>query len=243
LSANRFVPNPFGAAGTLLYRTGDRAAFLPDGRVSFLGRVDFQIKVRGYRIEPSEIESALVFQPGVAQAVAVAQPDPVGGQRLVAYVVPNNDFPPTSAATLRVALAAQLPAHMVPAALILLPNLPLTPSGKVDRRALPLPAGVSDQPYAAPVGVDETILSQIWAEVLGVGRVGRNDDFVALGGHSLAAAQVVARAQDRLGVELSLASLFEAHSLAALAEQVVALRAIRTMANPASAVGREEGEL
>jgi len=242
LTAARFVPDAYGgAAGGRLYRTGDLVRWRPEGDLEFVGRIDTQVKVRGFRIELGEIEAALRALPGVGEAVAVAQGD--GEQRrLIAYLVaPAVDsagepvaVPP--ARQLREALLGRLPDYMVPAAFVTLPRLPLTPTGKVDRRALPAPAadalgdgfgGLAVGEHVAPRGPAEELLAAIWSQVLHVERVGAGDNFFALGGHSLLATQVASRVRDAFGVELPLARLFAAPTVAALAREVEAARAAR----------------
>ncbi|GEJ57770.1 hypothetical protein AMYX_25110 [Anaeromyxobacter diazotrophicus] len=222
LTAERFLPDPFaaGVAGARVYRTGDRVRWLPDGQLDFLGRLDDQVKLRGFRIELGEIEAALRAHPGV-KAAAAALKGEGGERRLVGYVVPLEGGPP-GADALAAHLAARLPAYMVPGAFVVLPELPLTTAGKVNRRALPEPAasepaGEAHLPPRTPV---EQVLAGLWTEVLGEKRVGRADDFFALGGHSLLAMQVVARVRDAFGVELPVRALFEAPSLGALARRI-----------------------
>jgi amino acid adenylation domain-containing protein len=216
-TAAAFVPDPSaGEPGARMYRTGDRARWLPGGELEFLGRVDQQVKVRGFRIEPGEVEAALLSHPGVREAVVVAREDGPGGRRLVAYVVGEDG----AADSLRAHLRAALPEYMVPAAFVALPALPLTSSGKTDRRALPAPAADVERGAAdAPRTVTEELLAGIWAELLG-GEPGAHDDFFALGGHSLLAAQVVSRVRAVLGVELPLRALFEAPTVAGLAARI-----------------------
>ncbi|CTP83376.1 non-ribosomal peptide synthetase [Xanthomonas graminis] len=217
LSAERFVPDPFAQQpGERMFRTGDLARWLADGRLDFLGRNDAQVKIRGFRIEPGEIEAALHSCAGVREALVVARDD-TGDKRLVAYLV--GDTSSVAPATLRAQLAARLPEHMLPAAYVQLEALPLTPNGKLDRAALPAPAGhaLDLQAYAAPLGDLEQVLAALWSELLGVEQVGRNDDFFALGGHSLLAVQLISRLRERLGVELPLADIFAHPRVAALA--------------------------
>ncbi|HEX7239391.1 MAG TPA: non-ribosomal peptide synthase/polyketide synthase, partial [Longimicrobiaceae bacterium] len=240
LTAGRFVPDAFGAeAGGRLYDTGDRARFLADGRIEHLGRADEQVKVRGFRIEPGEVEGALLAHPGVQRAVVVARDDRAGGKRLVAYVVPAEGAPP-SAGELRAWLRGTLPEHMVPSAVVSLETLPLTPSGKVDRRALPEPGDAGAAEPVAPSTPTEEILAGIWASVLGTERVGAHDDFFALGGHSLLGTRVVARLRDAFGVELPLRALFEAPTVAALAGRVEA--ALGTERPTAARIPRRAGD-
>ncbi|MHB0790164.1 amino acid adenylation domain-containing protein, partial [Bradyrhizobium sp. 5.13L] len=221
LTAERFVADPFGGeAGARMYRTGDLARYLPDGNLEFLGRNDDQVKIRGFRIEPGEIAARLAEHPLVREAVVVAQQDGRGEPRLVAYVVAAAEHGAEAdlAATLRRHVSAQLPDYMVPAAVVRLAALPLTPNGKLDRNALPAPddEAYARASYAAPQGEIETALAQIWAELLGVERVGRHDHFFALGGHSLLAVQFLRRALD-LGMTFNAADLFQTPILQDLA--------------------------
>ncbi|MDL2079743.1 amino acid adenylation domain-containing protein [Streptomyces sp. GXMU-J15] len=198
----------------LMYRTGDVGRWLPDGNLDFLGRDDFQVKVRGFRVEPAEIEKRLTAHPGVREAAVVAH-----GERLLAYVV-SAETPDA----LRAHAAATLPEYMVPAAYVAVPALPLTPNGKLDRAALPEPdaSAYARRAYVAPCGETEESVAAVWSELLGVERVGRQDGFFALGGHSLVAVRVVARLRERLGVEVPLSAVFEAPTLSAFAEAVAA---------------------
>ncbi|NRD48556.1 non-ribosomal peptide synthase/polyketide synthase, partial [Corallococcus exiguus] len=220
LTAERFVPNAFTSSpGERLYRTGDRARWRADGTLEFLGRTDFQVKVRGFRIEPGEVESALRRLPGVAETLVMAREDVPGDKRLVAYVA--TDGLALDAAALREHLQQVLPAHMVPSSFVVMEALPLTPNGKVDRKALPVPdASAPNSSYVAPRTPTEELLASLWAEVLNVPRVGAQDHFFELGGHSLLATQLVARVRAAFSVELPLRSVFEAPSLADLARRI-----------------------
>jgi len=221
LTAERFVPHPFSdEPGARVYRTGDRARWTADGELEFLGRVDQQVKVRGFRVEPGEIESAIRARDGVSDALVVAREDTPGHTRLVAYVVPRQGSAPDVDA-LRAALELTLPGFMVPSAFVVLDALPLTPNGKVDRRALPAPAddGAADA-YVAPSTPTEEVMTGIWSDVLGAGRMGRGDHFFHRGGHSLLATQLVSRIREAFGVELPLRAVFESPVLAALAREV-----------------------
>jgi amino acid adenylation domain-containing protein len=227
LSAERFVPAPDSPRGERLYRTGDRARWLADGRLDFAGRFDFQVKVRGHRIELGEIESALAGHPAVGEAVVTVREDRPGDPRLVAYVVAREGEAPAEPEALRAHLAARLPAYMVPSAYVVLGRLPLTPNRKVDRRALPAPDGeaVGGAGYEAPASALERELAALWEEVLGVERVSRTAGFFALGGHSLLATELVARVAAVFGVSLPLRTVFQASTVAAMAEVVAELRA------------------
>ncbi len=219
LTAEKFIPDPF-APGARMYRTGDRARWMANGALEYLGRVDFQVKLRGFRIELGEIEAALREQPGVREAVAVVRGGPAD-PRLVAYVVGES----AESAQLRDALRARLPEYMVPATVVVLEALPLSPNGKVDRKALPAPdLGAERASYVAARTPVEEVLCGIWAEVLRVERVGADDDFFALGGHSLLATRVVARAREAFAVEISLRAFFEASTPARLARYVESAR-------------------
>jgi len=218
-TAERFVPDPFGAPGDRLYRTGDSVRFLADGRLDFLGRTDLQVQVRGFRIELGEIEALLARAPGVREGLVTA-PEGTAGHRLVAYTVGTEGRDPDPAAV-RSFLERHLPRYMVPEVYVPLDALPLTPRGKIDRRALPSPE-VSRGP--APSGVVEEVVASIWGAVLGVDRITRDQDFFALGGHSLLATQMMARLRAVLDVDLPLAALFERPTLAGFSAAVRAVR-------------------
>ncbi len=223
LTDERFIAHPL-RPGTRAYRTGDLVRKLPDGNIEFLGRIDDQLKIRGHRIEPGEIERVLLGCASLTQAAVVAREHSPGDLRLVAYVVAGGSL---DVDVLRAAVSAKLPDYMAPSAYVSLDALPLTPSGKLDRRALPEPPAATDSsrtPYVAPRSETETLLAHAWAEVLGVEQVGVNDDFFALGGHSLLAMQVIARARHAVGIELPLHSLFVAPTVAGLADLVDELR-------------------
>jgi amino acid adenylation domain-containing protein len=216
LTAERFVPDPFATApGERLYRTGDLARWVEGGELRFLGRIDRQVKVRGVRIEPGEIEAALGAHPAVRACAVVPREDTPGERRLVAYVVGERVPAPTE---LRAHLAARLPEPMVPSAFVELDALPLTPNGKLDRDALPAPAAsLSGDGSAAPRDLLEMRLARLWESVLGVARVGIHDDFFALGGHSLLAVTLLARIREELGRDLPLAVLFQSATVERLA--------------------------
>nr|WP_245553364.1 non-ribosomal peptide synthetase [Nocardia veterana] len=216
LTAERFVANPF-APGARMYRTGDLVVWNAAGGLEYRGRTDFQVKVRGFRIEPGEIEAALRALPGIAQVAVLAQPDPRTGDRLVAYLVPAAaELDP---AAVKTALAQTLPSYMVPEAFVVLDALPLTVNGKLDRAALPRPAFEATA-YRAPETAAEQAIAEIFAAVLGADRVGADDDFFALGGNSLLATQVVARIGAAFDTRVPVRLLFEAATVAALAARV-----------------------
>ncbi|MGY4306614.1 amino acid adenylation domain-containing protein [Bradyrhizobium sp. USDA 4369] len=220
LTAERFVPDPFcGTAGGRMYRTGDLGRWRADGTIEFLGRNDFQVKVRGFRIELGEIEARLCAHDGVREAVVIAREDGPGDKRLVAYYVGDDGL---GAEQLRAHLQSGLPDYMVPAAYVRLERLPLTPNGKLDRKGLPAPEGeaCAARAYEAPQGATEVRLAGIWAELLGVERVGRHDNFFELGGHSLLAVTLIERIR-RAGLEADIRTLFATPSLAALAAVAV----------------------
>jgi len=227
LTAERFVPHPFSSdeRGGRLYRTGDLGRYLADGRVEYLGRGDEQVKVRGYRIEPGEVEAALAGYRGLREAVVRAHEEGSGEKRLVCYVVMEGEGE-WSAGGLREHLRERLPEYMIPTTFIQLEEMPLTPNGKVDRRALPAPddtRGESRDSYQAPRTPIEEMLAGIFASVLRVTGVGIEENFFELGGHSLLATRVVSRVREAFGVELPLRSLFERATVAGLSEEVEAL--------------------
>jgi acyl-coenzyme A synthetase/AMP-(fatty) acid ligase len=226
LTAEKFVPDPFAPEpGARFYRTGDRVRWLPDGNLEFLGRIDFQVKVRGYRIELGEIEERLKDHPAVRHAAVLIREDTPGDTRLVAYWVGDG---PADVETLRAHLGERLPAYMVPAAYVRLDELPLGRTGKLDRKALPAPEAdaYSTRDYEPPVGETETALAEIWAEVLGIDRVGRRDNFFELGGHSLLAVTLLDRMRER-GLHAEVRALFLSPvfaDFAASTDEVVELR-------------------
>ncbi len=220
LTAEKFVPNPFsGKPGARMYRTGDRARIRNDGTLEYLGRLDEQVKIRGHRIEPGEVEAVLESHEAV-RAAAVAARSVASGMMLAAYVVLKDGVESWSRheASLREHLKRSLPAPVVPSSITVLDQLPTTPSGKVDRRALPEPAATSiASERILPRTATEEIVAGIWGEVLGLSEVGIDDDFFELGGHSLSATQVISRIYNALGAELALRTLFEGPTVAALA--------------------------
>nr|WP_078861723.1 non-ribosomal peptide synthetase [Streptomyces sp. NRRL F-5650] len=219
LTAERFVADPFGPAGSRMYRTGDLARWNDEDQLEYLGRADEQVKVRGFRVEPAETEAELAAHPGVAQAVVVAR---AGRGRstdkhLVAYVVPASAGPVPEPKELRAFVSARLPEFMVPSAFVVLEGLPLAPNGKLDRAALPEP-DYTGTTYRAPRTPREEILAALFAEVLGLDRVGVDDSFFELGGHSLLATRLIARLRAELGVELPIRKIFDMPTVAALAQ-------------------------
>jgi amino acid adenylation domain-containing protein len=223
LTAEKFVPDPFGPPGARLYRTGDLARWLPDGVVEYLGRLDHQVKLRGFRIELGEIEAAIAAQPGVRETVVVVREDRPGEKLLVAYLAAAAGAVPPTAAALRAALRARLPDYMVPADFVVLPALPLSSNGKIDRRALPAPPRERPElgaAFVAPESPTEQTLAALWCEVLGRERVGVADNFFDLGGHSLRLGQVHARLQPLFAHPPALVELFHYPTIRALAAQL-----------------------
>jgi acyl carrier protein len=221
LTAARFIPNPFSPfSGDALYRSGDLACYLPNGDLEYLGRIDQQVKLRGFRIELSEIEAVLHQQAGVQACVVVAHQVAANDKRLIAYVVPKTDS--VSSPELRQFLKTRLPDYMLPATFVFLEALPLTSNGTLDRRALPLPEGTnpSSTLYQAPRTVIEKNLAEIWADVLRVDQVGIQDNFFELGGHSLIATQLIARVRRAFNMELSLRVLFETRTIEGMAQAI-----------------------
>jgi amino acid adenylation domain-containing protein len=220
LVGEKFVPDPYGGPGERLYRTGDLVRALPDGNLEFLGRVDDQVKVRGFRIELPEIEAALSQHPQVRETLVLSRDDPSGNQRLVAYMVPADLQAPPSLGELRSFLSAQLPTYMLPAAFVVLDAWPRTPHGKVDRRALPVPGAARPalaQEYVAP-GTDlERFLAGLWQELLGIEAPGINDTFFELGGDSIKGAIFTNKLQEHLGEIVYIVTLFDAPTIARLA--------------------------
>jgi acyl carrier protein len=246
-TAERFVPDPFSAEdGGRLYRTGDRVRYLPDGAAEFLGRLDHQVKIRGFRIEIGEVESLLAEHPSVREAVVIAREDAPGAKRLVAYLIPSEEESPTSA-ELRAHLKERLPDYMLPSHFVCLAEMPLTPNGKVDRRALPSPeqlrVGTAEDSAGARTPVEEVLVG-MWSQVLGVVRVGVNENFFELGGHSLLATQLVSRIREAFGVEVALRAVFESPTVAELAGQVEsALRSGKSVEAPPVVPVPREGHL
>src|SRR5258708_12257322 len=245
LTAERFIANPLSAeGGARMYRTGDRGRWRSDGNLDYLGRFDHQVKLRGFRIELGEIEARLAEHPAVREAVVLAREDAAGEKRLVAYYAASGmgeaEAASVGAEGLRAHLSAVVPDYMVPAAYVCLDRLPLTPNGKLDRKALPAPEQDTyvARGYEAPVGETETKLTEGWAEVLKLEKVGRHNNFFELGGHSLLATRVISRIREAFHVELPLQILFQNPTVAGLALQVAG--AARTEAPPLRGLPREQ---
>ncbi|MFF7169127.1 amino acid adenylation domain-containing protein [Streptomyces pseudovenezuelae] len=246
-TAERFTADPFGPPGARMYRTGDRVRLTGDGELEFHGRADSQVKLRGFRIEPGEVESVLTAHPAVAQAVVV-----VREEHLIAYVVPADSTDADALRThpardtvpdaLRTHLAEHLPDYMVPAAVVRLDRLPLTANGKLDRAALPAPFAQSGGSHAPRTPLEETLCG-LFAEVLGLPAVGPDDSFFALGGHSLLALRLISRVRDTLGAELTLRSVFGAPSPAALADAVAPAAVVRPVSRPVPGADPDQAPL
>jgi natural product biosynthesis luciferase-like monooxygenase protein/amino acid adenylation domain-containing protein len=240
LTAEKFIPNPFGAAGTRMYRSGDLARFLPDGNIEYLGRLDHQVKIRGFRIELGEIEAAMTALPAVREAVVMARKDSPDQVRLVAYLVPLNSTT-IDPSTLRGTLLQSLPEHMVPSHFVVLDRLPLTANGKLDRHALPAPdvAALALSTYMAPSTVTEHELAAIWSELLNipVERVGTQDSFFALGGHSLLALHLQHALTTRLKKSMSLTAFFTAPTIVDMAAMLDMENAPRSLLVPLQSSG------
>ncbi|WP_328345345.1 amino acid adenylation domain-containing protein [Streptomyces violaceus] len=249
-TAERFVADPFGGPGERMYRTGDITRWRADGTLEYLERADDQVKVRGFRIEPGEVESALRRHPEVGQAVVLVREFgvPAAGSgparrpegvdnRLVAYVVPSDTAGcggPPRTGELRAALARQLPDYMVPAAVVVLDALPITANGKLDRAALPVPRFGTQTQGRAPRTPLEAVLCELFADVLGVERAGIDDSFFDLGGHSLTATRLAGRVRSRLGLELEMRTLFDTPTVAALSQDLAGAKRVRPPLEPAS---------
>ena len=219
LTAEKFIPNPFSEdPGSRLYKTGDLARYLADGNIEFLGRIDTQVKIRGFRIELGEIEAVLMQHRAVGEAVVIAREDARGDKTLVAYVVNHEDVPPSE---LRSFLKGKLPEYMLPSAIVVLDRLPLSPNGKLDRKALPAPEYRSEEAFVAPRTPNEQTLAAIWAEVLKLEKIGIHDNFFDLGGHSLLATQVISRVRKTFELDIPLRALFELPTVAELAKLIV----------------------
>lgn len=223
LTAERFIPDPYSSArGAQLYRTGDLARWLPDGQIAYVGRADEQIKVRGFRIEPNEIVSLLNSHPGVLASAVIAENDPSGAKRLLAYIVSNGTSSPR-ASELRTLLLSQLPDYMLPSTFIRVDDLPTTTNGKLDRNALPVPNAnnsLQEDEFVAPRTPLEERVTVIIASLLGLEKVGVNENFFFIGGHSLLGTQLIARVRDAFGIDLSLRSIFDLPTPAQLAQEI-----------------------
>ncbi|MGA9769160.1 MAG: amino acid adenylation domain-containing protein [Blastocatellia bacterium] len=244
LTAEKFVPDPFSNGEGRLYKTGDLARRLTDGNIEFLGRVDHQVKIRGYRVELGEIEAVVMAHPAVRAASVILKEDKSGEKRIVAYYVADSRA--LHSADLRTFLLGRLPAHMVPSTFVSLSSLPLTPSGKVDRAALPEPDCEMLElrpPFIAPTNPVQECVAGIWAELLGLEHLGIHDNFFELGGHSLLATQVISRLRKAFQVELHLRHLFDQPTIAGLSETIEAARWAMQTPSTASDAEMEEGEL
>jgi amino acid adenylation domain-containing protein len=221
-TAQKFLPDPFGArTGARLYRTGDAARYLPDGKLEFLGRLDHQVKIRGHRIELGEIETALLQHPALREAVVVARNEGAGDKRLVAYIVAAREQLSPTVNELRRHLREQLPDYMLPAAFVILPALPLTANGKINRRALPAPEKLRPEletTYTPPHTRAERLIASVWQEVLGLEKVGLHDSFFDLGGHSLLTIQVQLKLREKFARELNIIDVFKYPTVGAMAE-------------------------
>ncbi len=237
LTAERFVACPFGVAGERMYRTGDLARWTPAGELEYLGRSDDQVKIRGFRVELGEVEAVLAAQPGVGQAAVVVREDRPGDARLAGYVVPAAGAV-LDPAGLREAAGRTLPGYMVPAAVMVLDALPLSPAGKLDRRALPAPQYAAAAGGRVPATARERALCEVFAQVLGLDRVGVDDSFFDLGGHSLLATRLVSRIRAVLGVELPVRAVFENPTVASLAGALDGAEAARPALGPMPRPGR-----
>jgi acyl-coenzyme A synthetase/AMP-(fatty) acid ligase/acyl carrier protein len=256
LTAERFVPDPFAAEpGARLYRTGDVCRYLRGGDIEFLGRVDQQVKVRGFRIELGEIEAVLAGHPGVRECVVEAR-DAAGEKRLVAYVTRSAEEPNVdegsgmdkgggmTARELWEYVRERLPEYMAPSSIVLLDEMPLTPNGKIDRKALPAPDKTKDRlenDYVAPSTETERVLAEIWSKVLGVEQVGATDNFFTVGGHSLLATQVVSRVRQSFQIEMPLREMFESPTIAELAKVVEKIRGQQSPAGVSTISARRRG--
>lgn len=249
LTAEKFIPNPFSSDSTArLYKTGDLARFLPNGQIECLGRIDYQVKVRGFRIELGEVEATLGKHPSVQECVIAAWKNDANDERLVAYIVGKRGDEGATVGELRTFMKQKVPDFMVPSNFVLMDALPITPNGKVDRKALPQPdvaRGLAEN-YVAPRTELEQEMADIWAQTLKLSRVGIHDNFFELGGHSLLAAQLLSKIRQKFAVDLQLRLLFEASTVAELAERLETIRwaaqAAQTTSDDTSA-DFEEGEL
>ncbi|MGW7793208.1 non-ribosomal peptide synthetase, partial [Streptomyces tricolor] len=239
LTAEKFVPDPWGGPGDRMYRTGDVVRWLPGGALEFLGRADVQVKIRGFRVEPGEVEAALLRYPAVSQVTVAVREDVPGDKRLVAYVVLEPDAEESVLPALRAHAAGAVPDYMVPSAFVALDAFPLSTTGKIDRRALPAPdtRSVAESGYVPPATEAERVLCEIFAEVLDVHPVGADDDFFALGGHSLLATRAIARIRARFGPDVPLQAVFERRSPRRLAETLGAPGTVTDVIRPVPRTG------
>ena len=244
MTAQKFVPDPFGGGGRI-YKSGDMVRRLPDGNLEFVGRVDHQVKVRGFRIELGEIESALNALESVRESVVTAKTGPAADTRLVAYIVPSR--PDFRAGEIRQSLKGKLPEYMIPSAFVVLDAMPLGPTGKIDRAALPEPsrdARDRETPLVPPSTPAQEKLAAMWCELLGMDQVSIHDPFLELGGHSLLAAQLIARVRDQFDVDLTLRAVFDYPTVAAMAEHIERERVhAHGAAGPASMRAPRGGDL
>ncbi|MCF2149914.1 amino acid adenylation domain-containing protein [Desmonostoc muscorum LEGE 12446] len=241
LTAEKFIPNPFSEKATRLYKTGDLARYLSNGEIEYIGRIDHQVKVRGFRIELGEIEALLAQNSTVREAVVVVRKDSVDSQRIVAYLVPENEQTLTIP-ELRSFLESKLPSYMIPTNFVILEALPLTPNGKVDRKALPalnIVITEFEESFVAPQTSIEKQLATIWMEVLGLEKIGINDNFFELGGHSLLATQVISRINKNLDIELPIRKIFELSTIAKFAKIIEEKQIIFKSLLPIERVSRE----
>jgi acyl carrier protein len=226
LTAEKFIPDPFGGrAGARIYKTNDLARFRPDGEVELIGRMDFQVKIRGMRVDLEEIAATLRRSPSVREAVVVMREDEPGDQRLIAYIIPA-EIESLDLAELKRRLRSSLPEHMIPAIFVSLKAFPLSHNGKVDRRALPAPSRERpelSEAFVAPRTPIEEVVANVWSEALGLERVGVLDNFIELGGHSLLATRVTARLREAFSIEAPLRMIFESPTVAQQSEQLEAL--------------------
>ncbi|MEG4971171.1 amino acid adenylation domain-containing protein [Microcoleus sp. K4-B3] len=264
LNAEKFIPHPFAENRTAfsliqnsssfilsehIYKTGDLARYLPDGNIEFMGRSDHQVKIRGFRIELGEIEAAIGQHPALRETVVLVREDNPGDKRLVAYIVSNSALKTQDSELindLRCYLKQKLPQYMMPSAFVLLESLPLTPNGKIDQRSLRAPEinrAEFESNFAEPRTPDEQLIAEIWAEVLGLERVGIHDNFFELGGHSLLATQAISRLREAFQVEVPLRSLFESPTVATVTESLLQYRAEQKLKAPPIKRASRQGEL
>jgi amino acid adenylation domain-containing protein len=253
LTSEKFIANPFSdAPDARIYKTGDLARYLPNGNIEYIGRIDNQVKIRGFRIELGEIEALLVKHPAVQEVAVIVREDVPGDPRLVAYIVVDSlserlrqRVQPPTANQLREFLAHQLPSYMIPAAFVWLDALPLTPTGKIDRRALPAPDAASNQPnhhFVAPSNPTQEVLARIWSQILRIDRISIHDNFFELGGHSLLATQVISRFRQEFSIEIPLQALFEQPTIASLSDRIATLLWIEESRQASSTVSATEME-